>query len=420
MGTLFERVRYSERLTGPEREQIVADFTSTLRELEALHDLLSRPLGTVAADVLAEVAGEVRLQASWSTGTVVVWAAGPKSAPETNDQLADRLEAIGGPSLGWAVHPGVQLPSGARAEALSIPVRDALGWLVAVGTGLGRAGVGSSVAWLGRVAVEGVRLVAAGAVAPAVAVERSAEGRQPNARVHWEPALLDETMVRELAAAMPGPVSAIARADARSTTLAVLAASVDAILRDTASRLDLPAPPPMVSNPADFAEAMIARLDGTSFPAPAGLVGDVSRRLDQWTRTATSAERPHLIMQLDAPDSGDAWLLSVFGPGAKGRMLPVEVALGDTRNSKPLADELTRLERIYPPLLRPGELRRGRVSPCLWAAIRSTRWPPTATTAALGKSAGPRATCGKQRPLGGEFRGPGGRRTVNQRRRPSE
>jgi hypothetical protein len=349
------------RLTGPEREQIVADFTSTLRELEALHDLLSRPLGTVAADVLAEVAGEVRLQASWSTGTVVVWAAGPKSAPETNDQLADRLEAIGGPSLGWAVHPGVPLPSGARAEALSIPVRDALGWLVAVGTGLGRAGVGSSVAWLGRVAVEGVRLVAAGAVAPAIAVERSAEGRQPNARVHWEPALLDETMVRELAAAMPGPVSAIARVDARSTTLAVLAASVDAIVRDTASRLDLPAPPPMVSNPADFAEAMIARLDGTSFPAPAGLVGDVSRRLDQWTRTATSAERPHLIMQLDAPDSGDAWLLSVFGPGAKGRMLPVEVALGDTRNSKPLADELARLERIYPPLLRPGELRRGRV-----------------------------------------------------------
>ena len=37
------------RLTVPEREQIVADFTSTLRELEALHDLLSRPLGTVAA-----------------------------------------------------------------------------------------------------------------------------------------------------------------------------------------------------------------------------------------------------------------------------------------------------------------------------------------------------------------------------------
>ncbi len=349
------------RYPGPEREQIVHDFTETLRELETLHDLLSRPAGSVPADVLAEVAGEVRLQASWAHGSVVVWAAGPKSTPETNDQLADRLEVIGGPSLGWAIHPGVVLPSGVRAEALGIPVRDALGWLVAVGTGLGRAGVGSSVAWLGRVAIEGVRLVAAGAVVPSVVAERAGDGKPARARVGWAPALVDEARMRELAAAMPGPVQALVRADGRTVTSEVLTAVVDAIVRDTASRLEMPAAPPHVSNPGDFAEAMIASLDGTAFAAPPGLTGDIARRIDQWTRTVTATDRPQLLVQLDPPDSGDAWLLSVYGPGAKGRMLPVEVALGDTRHTKPLADELARLERTYPPLLRPGELRRGRV-----------------------------------------------------------
>ncbi len=348
-------------LAGPEREQVVADFVATLDELERLHDLLSRPLGAMASEVLAEVAGEVRLQGSWEHGSVVVWAAGPKMPPENNDQLADRLETIGGPSLGWGVHPGVMLPSGARAEALSIPVKDALGWLVAVGNGLGRAGVGSSVAWLGRVAIEGVRLVARGAVVPALAAARTGDARQVDVTVRWQPALFDETMIRELAAAMPGPVLAIARADARTTTLAVLDAVVDAIVRDTAGRLELPAPPPSANTAGDFAETMIGRLDGSPFRAPVGLVSDLSRRLDQWTRTITASDRPKLMMQLDPPDSGDAWLLSVFGPGAKGRMLPVEVALGDTRSTKPLADELARLERIHPPLLRPGEVRRGRV-----------------------------------------------------------
>ena len=349
------------RISGPEREQVLTDFTTTLRELESLHSLLSRPLGAQATEVLAEVAGEVRLQGSWSNGSVVVWAAGPKTTPETNDQLADRLETIGGPSLGWAVHTGVVLPSGARAEALTIPVKDALGWLVAVGNGLGRAGVGSSVAWLGRVAIEGVRLVAHGAVVPTIVAARSTDNRASDVKVHWRPALVDDTVVRELATAMPGPVLAIARADARATTVAVLEAVVDAIVSDTAGRLDLPAPPPQVNSIGDFAEMMIGRLDGSPFRSLNGLVGDVSRRLDIWTRNVTALDRPRLIVQLDPPDSGDAWLLSVSGPGAKGRMLPIEVALGDTRNSKPLADELARLERIYPPLLRPGELRRGRV-----------------------------------------------------------
>ena len=59
-------------------------------------------------------------------------------------------------------------------------------------------------------------------------------------------------------------------------------------------------------------------------------------------------------MQLDPPDSGNAWFLSVLGPGAEGGLLPIEQALTDSRATTPLADELARLERILPALLRPG------------------------------------------------------------------
>ena len=51
----------------------------------------------------------------------------------------------------------------------------------------------------------------------------------------------------------------------------------------------------------------------------------------------------------------------MLGPGADGTLLPIEVALADSQATKPLADELARLERILPVLLRAGGLRRGQV-----------------------------------------------------------
>ena len=121
--------------------------------------------------------GRIQLQASWSAGQVVVWAGGPGTVSTTNDDLADLLEAVGGPAVGWNLHPDVPLPSGARAEALSIPVRESLGWLVDVGSGSHGDQVGPSVLWLGRVALLAVRLVAAGAVVPTLRTARAADGR---------------------------------------------------------------------------------------------------------------------------------------------------------------------------------------------------------------------------------------------------
>ena len=68
-----------------------------------------------------------------------------------------------------------------------------------------------------------------------------------------------------------------------------------------------------------------------------------------------------LVVQLDPPDSGNAWFLSVLGPGVEGHLLPIEAAIADGKATKPLQDELLRLERILPVLLRPGAQRRGQV-----------------------------------------------------------
>ena len=153
--------------------------------------------------------GEVQLQASWSNGQVVVWAAGRGAPAEANEELATRLESIGGPSVGWQLHPSVPLPGGLRADAVAIPLKDALGWLVAIGGGNDLAGIGPSVLWLGRAALEGVRLVANGSVVPNVRIANRSESGLIDTTVRWVPALLDATAINALAAAMPGAVVAV-------------------------------------------------------------------------------------------------------------------------------------------------------------------------------------------------------------------
>jgi SNF2-related domain/SNF2 Helicase protein/Helicase conserved C-terminal domain len=349
-------------LATSERDQVVADLEAELDRLELAYDRLTGASDVTAAVLVApDPAGEVRLQASWSANEVVVWAAGPEAPPSTHDELSDRLEGIGGPAVGWNQHRGVPLPTGDRAAALSIPVSDALGWLVAVGGGLGGDGVGSSVTWLGRVAVMAVRMVARGAIIPALRTSRRPDGRSLDLHVRWIPADIDHREVDELAAAMPGPVVAMSRADARSVVLEVVRSVVDAIASDAAARVEMPAPPPVVRTGSDVAEAAITRLEGSSFVAPMAAGLEVSKRLDRWVKPVTGAGRSRLVVQLDPPDSSNAWFLQVLGPGADGSLVPIETAIAASRAPKPLTDELTRLERLYPALLRASGARRGQV-----------------------------------------------------------
>ena len=127
-------------LEGPERAQVLSDVEAELERLEAAYDLLLASSGNGAPVLIptADPTGEIRLQASWAAGSIVVWAGGPDLVAHQNADLADRLEALGGPKLGWAVHADVALPNGLKAAALAIPVEEALGWLVvAVGGGQG-------------------------------------------------------------------------------------------------------------------------------------------------------------------------------------------------------------------------------------------------------------------------------------------
>ncbi|HRW37090.1 MAG TPA: DEAD/DEAH box helicase [Aquihabitans sp.] len=356
-----DRLESVRQLPGPERTQVVADFEAELAQLEAAYDLLNKTDDPIAALAAADPAGEVRLQASWAHGQIVVWAAGPDTAPASAEELSDRLEAIGGPAVGWSVHPSVSLPGGVKAAALSIPIGEALGWLVAVGGGLGREGVGSSVAWLGRVAVAAVRLVARGAVVPTLPGAKRPEGKIMDLSVQWVPALVEEELIAQMAAAMPGPVTVLVHSDPRNVTLAITGAVVHTIVAQAAGMLDLAAPPPVVRSTANVAEAFVTRLAGSSFEAPIAAGAEVSKRIDRWAKPLTGTSRVKLVVQLDPPDSGDAWFLSVLGPGAEGTLLPIEQALADGKSTKPLADELNRIERIFPALLRPGALRRGQV-----------------------------------------------------------
>jgi hypothetical protein len=349
-------------LSGPERDQVLADIQAEFERLEAAYDrLLSVSDAAAAVLVAPDPAGEARLQATWSAGEVVVWAAGPDVVPVSHDELSDRLEAMGGPAVGWNQHRGVTLPTGERAAALSIPVADALGWLVAVGGGLGGDGVGSSVTWIGRVAVAAVRLVARGAIVPTLRTNRRADGRTADLNVRWAPADVDRDEVEVLAAAMPGPVTVLGRADPRAVTLDVLGAVVDAIATDAAARLELPAPPPVVRTVGAAAEAVVTRLDGSSFAAPVAAGAEVSKRLSRWSKPVTGAGRQRLIVQLDPPDKDDAWLLSVLAPSGDGGLVPVDQALAASGESRRLSDDLARLERLLPALDRTAGRRRGQV-----------------------------------------------------------
>ena len=361
-----DRLDAVRQIKGGERSQVVADFEAELSRLEAAYDLLTKvgdSSSVVAAIAAADPAGEVRLQASWAGKQVVVWAAGPGTLPASPEELSDRLEAIGGPAVGWSQHAPVTLPGGERAAALAIPVEESLGWLVAVGAGLGREGVGASVAWMGRVAIAALRLVARGAVVPTLPGIKRPDGRTIDLSVHWSPALVEAEVIERLAEAMPGPVTAMANAkqDPKVVALDLIGAVVSAIVGSVASRLELPAPPPVVHSTAQVAEAVVTRVDGSSFPAPLAAGAEVSKRIDRWVKPVSGSFTNRLVVQLDPPDSSNAWFLSVLGPGAEGGLLAIEAAIADGKATKPLLDELVRVERILPVLLRPGAMRRGQV-----------------------------------------------------------
>jgi superfamily II DNA or RNA helicase len=356
-----------QNLPGDERDQVVADFTDTIRGLREARSLLRPPPPgqrgehPLAAPIEEDTRppDDVALQASWSAGEVIVWAGARGAAPESNDELATRLELAGGPPHGWAIHSGVPLTHGVRAEALSIAVKDALGWLVSIGGDRDATGIGASATWLGRVAIEGVRLAARGSVVPRLEVPTRADGRSVEARVRWIPALVDPVLVDALANAMPGPVTAVTKDGSRATTMAVLTAVVEAIVGETVERIIVPAQPPRAVTPTDLTDTIVARMDGAAFQTDRDLARDTSRRLEQWTRAVVDT-RQRLTVRLEAPVGQGVWQLSVQVRSAGGKVVPIDAALR-ADGGRTVTSEWARLERAFPPLRRTDPSRRGNV-----------------------------------------------------------
>ncbi len=309
------------------------------------------------------------LQLSWLPGRVVAWLGGWNAEPGEADDIAGHLAAAGS-VLEWSEHDDITLPDGSTAPAVQAPLDQALGWLVALAGTQDDDTIGASATWFGLVAATAVQTVTQGRIVPQLAKARRGTVDQKPAQGHsfyeviWRPALVPPESIRLLSESCPGSACVFeTRRDKRAFTDAVLEDLTDTIVAASATRLEVPAPPPTLNNRSDMIEAVLARLDGEAFSAPTRLGGDLARRMDQWAAPVTQATKHPLVVELNEPDQSGAWHLRVLAQGDKKTLDPVEQVMVTSSNarSKRIRDHLVRLERLYDVLMRPGSRRRGEV-----------------------------------------------------------
>ncbi|MFT7648265.1 MAG: superfamily II DNA or RNA helicase [Candidatus Poriferisodalaceae bacterium] len=372
-------------IKGAHRNMVIADFRDELAQLEASYvqltgeDLEPLPTAPVAKHAATNAkepdfppleAGNAQLHLSWSGGRIIAWAAAEGILPDDHEALIARLEAVGAPTGVWIEHAAVQLPRETTAAAVEAPVGQVLGWLVAIGAADDALNLGDSSKWLSHIAVIAVDLVGQGRFVPRLhrnrrrRNKRNTKNERAEYRVEWVPGIISQDKIKALAASIPGAVTAVDPGpDARAVVQGTLTGMVDAIVSMAASMLEVPAPPPDPRTKAEVAEMVLAHLSGNPFEVPADHAGEVARRLEQWARPATAVAKYQLIAQLDPPDSAGAWHLKVLAPGPENTIDPVEVAIGTGSNTRraEVKDQLARMERLLPALLRPGGRRRGEV-----------------------------------------------------------
>ncbi|WP_419853462.1 DEAD/DEAH box helicase [Candidatus Poriferisodalis sp.] len=413
----------ARRLPRPIRRQVVRDFETDFSELAAAYERLTGLDATESPDDAASDPGTgdaaagplpepAALQLSWQPGRIVAWAAGAGTEPDPTDRIMDRLVATGAPDSVWRPHPNIKLPGGMSAEALVADVGDVLGWLVGLhgpaasssadssptsGSSPGElAGsdpasddeslhgneqidaaesspngdllLGASTLWLRTAARTAVELVAGGRTVPRLhRVRKRRNRKRPDTAefsVQWQPASPPADRLATLIDCLPGAVAAPEpKSEARTTVQSALSGMVDAIVTSAAKRLDVPAASPEPRSRAEMAEAFLAYLDGTRFVGSATQGSDLARRVELWARPVTGAARQSLVVRLDEPDDAGAWHMEVLATSPEGVTEPVEVAMvsGVSSHRTEVRDQLTRLERLLPVLMRPGGKRRGEV-----------------------------------------------------------
>jgi hypothetical protein len=375
--------RLGREVTGPERALVIADFEDERQRIDEMLVELTGVEPQPAKDREGQASadggrsapqpepptplriGTPQLQLSWDRGSLVAWVGGHGVEPEAVDAIRERLTAAGGSTGAWEEHEPIKLPTGARADAVTAPVRSILGWLVPFGRPSSLDDeVGASVTWLGLAAGLAVRLVAHGRMVPQLQKVGDAPGNRSFFEVRWEPTLIDHEELSGLVRSMPGTVALLEHhRDAKAITRSVVAGFVDAICRDAAGRVEVPAPPPQPYSASDVAEAVLGRLDGSTFEAPHQQGMDVGKGLKSWAEGVTGASKVSLIVQLDPPDDGDAWLLRTLTTDNRRREELVEAAMSRANHDRKeaLKRELERLEGLYTPLARGKDTRRGQV-----------------------------------------------------------
>ena len=355
------------RITGDERDQVLADLRGERRRLGAALARLTGE-GDEEDDEDADEPAVAILQASWENGRVVLWAGGRRVAPGSAGDVQQLIDSAGASSINWEPHPGVTLPDGGPvAPAVSAPVGDAIGWLVGVGAGQLAADAGPSLHWVGEVAAWATDFVAQGRMVPVI---RKGRRKAPGApadtsryAIRWIPALVDARRLGEVSRRMPGAVGVLDQAtQPEAACRSLLAAAVDAVCRVGATRLVAPATVPVARSRADVAEAVLGGFDGSPFVASARVADDMAGELKRWAEPVTAATSIGLTVTLDPPEKDGGWLVSVNVTGIERRPLPVEHALAAATRARADAVEaqLRRLEVLLPVLRRPSS-RRGQV-----------------------------------------------------------
>src|SRR5262249_14476090 len=360
-----EHLSAARNLRGEERDQVLADAQFDHRRFamawarfhgEEYVEEPERPQrqqqrergGQPQREEAVFEAGVTQLQLSREPGRVVAWGGGNNAPTAPAKQVVEMLASTGAPSAPWTEHAPVTMPNGDKAHAVAAPVGEVLGWLVAAGAGdldtpepeegeeqqaQEEGSLAPSVCWLGRVAVWAVELAARGAMVPLLRQRRRREAntRSSNASysVRWTPALIDGARLNAIARAMPGAVAALeTTVDARAVPRSALTGMVDAIGRQSARLIEVPAAPPVVRSASDVTEAFLARFDGSAFDAPTRVAGDLVQRAEEWARSVTRTHAP-LVVRLDAPDDDGVWHLAVFQHGPNAQLVPIEHALAD-------------------------------------------------------------------------------------------
>ncbi len=371
-----ERAEDANRsLKGWERGLVLADLDA---ERAAIDEVITRLIGppnrggapTPAPVVDVPAAGVALLQLSWSPGRIIAWMAGHGAETADTDAVVSHLGSAGLSPDVWTPGESIRLPDGSKAPTVSAPITQVLGLLAALGNSADPS-LGPSARWIGRVTAEAVLLAARGRMVPGLRKRSSggAAGTPSRAdhglfEVRWSPAMVDPTMLRALAASLPGSVTANeTRRDPETVVLSVIGDVLDAIGRAAAARLEVPPPRHDPRSRFDVAATFLARLDGTTFDAPARAGSELGRRLNQWSRAVAGPVEPTLVLTLDAPDDLGGWLLKVQATDPDSGLVAVSTAMerADQARFKELNEHLARLDRIYPAMLRSSSTKRGQV-----------------------------------------------------------